>query len=69
MADVKSLIDAMLREPWVDNDLYQPAYLLVHGLLIVSDLVLSRAGLQRGTLPRGSARTPVDVPGAAKLKD
>ncbi|MFB9956579.1 hypothetical protein [Cellulomonas denverensis] len=69
VADVKSLIDAMLREPWVDNDLYQPAYLLVHGLLIVSDLVLSRAGLQRGTLPRGSARTPVDVPGAAKLKE
>jgi len=66
-ADVKNLIDAMLRERWMDNDLYQPAFRLVHSLLIVSDLVLRRAGLQRGTLARGSARTPVDVPGAARL--
>lgn len=68
-ADVKNLIDAMLRERWMDNDLYQPAFRLVHSLLIVSDLVLRGAGLQRGTLPRGSARTPVDVPGAARLKE
>jgi len=67
--DVKNLIDAMLREHWMDNDLYQPTFRLVHSLLIVSDLVLRRAGLQRGTLPRGSARTPVDVPGAARLKE
>lgn len=68
VADVESLIDAMLRERWMDNDFYQPAFRLVHSLLIVSDLVLRRAGLQRGTLPRGSARTPVDVPGASRLK-
>ncbi|TSI12868.1 hypothetical protein [Brevibacterium aurantiacum] len=69
VADVKNLIDTMLRERWMDNDLYQPAFRLVHSLLIVSDLVLRRAGLQRGTLPQGSARTPVDVPGAARLKE
>lgn len=69
VADVKNLIDAMLREHWMDNDLYQPAFRMVHSLLIVSDLVLRRAGLQRGTLPRGSARTPVYVPGAARLKE
>lgn len=68
-ADVKNLIDAMLRERWMENELYQPAFRLVHSLLIVSDLVLRRAGLQRGTLPRGSARMPVDVPGAARLKE
>lgn len=69
VSDVKNLIDAMLRERWMDNDLYQAEFRLVHSLLIVSDLVLRRAGLQRGTLPRGSARTPVDVPGAARLKE
>ena len=69
VADVTNLIDAMLRERWMDDDLYQPAFRLVHSLLIISDLVLRRAGLQRGTLPRGSARTPVDVPGAARLKE
>lgn len=69
VADVKNLIDAMLRERWMDDDLYRPAFRLVHSLLIVSDLVLRRAGLQRGTLPRGSARTPVDVPGAARLRE
>lgn len=69
VADVKLLIDAMLRERWMDNDLYQPAFRLVHSLLMVSDLVLRRAGLQRGTLPRGSARTSVDVPGATRLRE
>lgn len=69
VADVKNLIDAMLRERWMDDDLYRPAFELVHGLLIVSDLVLRRAGLRRGTLPRGSARTPVDVPGASRLEE
>lgn len=68
-ADVRNLIDAMLRERWMDDDLYQPAFRLVHSLLIVSDLVLRRAGLQRGTLPRSTARTRVDVPGAARLKE
>ncbi|MBM9460259.1 hypothetical protein JK386_10120 [Nocardioides sp. zg-536] len=69
VADVKNLIDAMLRERWMDIDLYQPAFRMVHTLLIVSDLVLRRAGLRRGTLPLGSARTPVDVPGAARLRE
>ena len=69
VADVKNLIDAMLRDRWMDEDLYQPAFKMVHSLLIASDLVLRRAGLRRGTLPRGSARTPVDVPGASRLKE
>jgi hypothetical protein len=68
-ADVNNLIDAMLRERWMDDNLSRSTFGLVRGLLIVSDLVLMRAGLQRGTLPQGSARTPVDVPGAAGLKE
>ncbi len=69
VSDVENLIDGMLRERWMDNGLYQQAFRLVHSLLIVSDLVLRRAGLQRGTLPRGSVQTPVDVPSAARLKE
>ncbi|WP_152348300.1 hypothetical protein [Brevibacterium sp. CFH 10365] len=69
VADVKNLIDVMLRERWMDDDVYRPAFQLIHGLLIVSDLVLKRASLQRGTLPDGSAQTPVDVPGARRLKE
>ena len=55
VSDVENLIDGILRERWMDNGLYQQAFRLVHSLLIVSDLVLRRAGLQRGTLLRGSA--------------
>lgn len=69
VADIENLIDGIFRESWMDDDLYRTVSLLIQGFLIVSDLVLRRAGLQRGTLPRGSAQTPVDVPGAAKLKE
>lgn len=69
VSDVETLVDAMLREDWMGKDLYQRALRVVHSLLIVSDLVLRRAGLQRGTLPRGSAQTPIDVLSAARLKE
>lgn len=69
VSDVRNLIDALVRERWTDGDLHQSAFRLVQSLLITSNLVLKRAGLQRGTLPLGSAQTPVTVPGAARLAE
>ena len=69
VADLENLIDAAFRERWMPDDLRTPTRQLIRGLLTVSDMVLSRAGLARGTLPSGSARTPVDVPGAARLEE
>ena len=69
VADLENLLDAMFREQWMPDDIRTPARQLVQGLLTVSDLVLKRAGLTRGTLPGGSAGTPVNVPSAARLKE
>lgn len=69
VADLENLIDAAFRERWMPDDLRGPTRQLVQGLLTVSDIVLKRAGLMRGTLPGGSARTPVDVPGATRLEE
>ena len=49
------------------DELRGPVHRLIQGLLTVSDIVLKRAGLTRGTPPGGSPRTPIDVPGAARL--
>ncbi len=68
VADLENLLDAMFREPWMPDDMGKPARQLVQALLAISDLVLRRAGLERGTPPGGSPRTPVDVPGAKRLK-
>lgn len=68
VADLENLLDAMFREPWMPDDMGKPARQLVQALLAISDLVLKRAGLKRGTAPGGSPRTPVDVPGAKGLK-
>ncbi len=68
VADLENLLDAMFREPWMPDDMGKPARQLVQALLAISDLVLQRAGLKRGTPPGGSPRTPVDVPGAKGLK-
>ncbi len=69
VADLENLIDAAFRERWMPNDLRGPARQLIQGLLTVSDMVLKRAGLIRGTSPGVSARTPIDVPSAAGLKE
>lgn len=69
VADVQNLINAVFREHWACDEFQKPATQLVRSLLTVSDLVLRRVGLQRGTLPRGSAKAPVDVPGAKRLID
>ena len=68
VADLENLLEAMFREPWMPDDMGNPARQLVQALLAISDLVLQRAGLKRGTPPGGSPRTPVDVPGAKGLK-
>jgi hypothetical protein len=69
VADLESLIAATFREPSMPNELRGPARQLIQGLLTVSDLVLRRAGLARGTWPEGSARSPVYVPGATRLRE
>jgi len=69
VADIENLIDAAFRENWMPEEIRAPARQLVQGLLTVSDFVLRQAGLTRGTLPGRSARTPVEVPSAARLKE
>lgn len=67
VADLEDLVDAAFRERWMPDELRGPVHRLIQGLLTVSDIVLKRAGLTRGTPPGGSPRTPIDVPGAARL--
>lgn len=69
VADLENLVDAAFRERWMPDDLRAPARQLIQGLLTASDMVLKRAGLTRGTLPSGSAQTPVYVPGANRLNE
>ena len=69
VADLENLLDAAFREHWMPDALRNPTRQLIRGLLTVSDMVLNRAGLKRGTLPSGSSRTPVDVPSAARLEE
>ncbi len=68
VADLENFIDAVLRGGWMPDDLARATRRLIRGLLMVSDIVLARAGLARGTTPGGSPRTPVDVPAAGRLK-
>ncbi|KIP52870.1 hypothetical protein SD72_06685 [Leucobacter komagatae] len=69
VSNLENLIEAGFGEPWMSQKLRALARQLVQGMLTVSDIVLKRAGLARGTEPAGSARTPVDVPGAARLSE
>jgi hypothetical protein len=69
VADLENLLDALFREPRMPDDLRGPARQLILGILTVSDLVLKRAGLTRGTSPGGSVRTSIGVPSAARLRE
>lgn len=69
VADLENLLETAFREQWMPKDLRRPVQQLIQGLLTVSDMVLNRAGLIRGTLPGGSARTPVYVPSANRLEE
>jgi len=69
VADVENLADASFRDSWMPKDLRVPIRQLIQGLLTVSNLVLTRAGLARGTRPAREPRTPVDVPSAARLEE
>lgn len=68
VADLEDLMDAAFRERWMPDDLRVPARQLIQGLLTVSDIVLRRAGLARGTSPEGSARAAIDVPSSSRLR-
>lgn len=68
VADLESMMDAAFRERWMPDDLHHVSRQLIRGLLTVSDRVLRRAGLARGTMPGVSSRTPIEVPSAKRLK-
>lgn len=69
VSDVENLADAAFRKDWMPKDLRGPVRQLIQGLLVVSNLVLTRAGLTRGTRPGRDPRTPMDVPSAARLDE
>lgn len=65
VADLEDLIDAVFRDR--PDSLRGPARQLIQGLLTVSDMVLRRARLRRGTGPV-SARS-VDAPSSFRLRE
>lgn len=67
VSDVENLADAAFRDDWMPKDLRVPMRQLIQGLFTVSNLVLTRAGLARGTRPVRAPRTPIEVPSAARL--
>ena len=69
VGDVENLADAVFREDGMPTDLRGPARQLIQGLLSVSNLVLTRAGLARGARPARAPGTPIDVPIAARLDE
>lgn len=69
VADMENLAEAAFRERWMPDELRGPARQLIQALLTVSDIVLKRAGLARGTSPGDSPRTPVYVPAVARLTE
>ncbi len=69
VGDVENLADAVFREDGMPKDLRGPARQLIQGLLTVSNLVLTRAGLARGARPVRAPGTPIDVPSAARLDE
>ena len=69
VCDVEDLADAVFREDEMPASLRGPARQLIQGLLTISNLVLTRAGLVRGARPGRGPRTPIDVPSAARLDE
>lgn len=69
VADVENLADAAFREDWMPKDLRGPIRQLVQGLLTVSNLVLTRAGMHRGTRPGREPGMSIEVPSAARLEE
>lgn len=69
VGDVENLADAVFREDGMPQNLRGPARQLIQGLLTVSNLVLTRAGLARGARPVRAPGTPIDVPSAARLNE
>lgn len=69
IGDVENLADAVFREDGMSKGVRGPARQLIQGLLTVSNLVLTRAGLVRGARPGRAPGTPIDVPSAARLDE
>lgn len=69
VGDVENLADAVFREDGMPKGVSGPARQLIQGLLTVSNLVLTRAGLVRGARPGRAPGTPIDVPSAARLDE
>lgn len=69
VGDVENLADAVFREDGMPKGLRGPARQLIQGLLTVSNLVLTRAGLARGARPGRAPGAPIDVPSAARLDE
>lgn len=67
VADLEDLIDAVFQDR--RDSLRGPARQLIQGLLTVSDLVLKRAGLKRGTRPGPVWGRSVDVSSSVRLKE
>lgn len=68
VADLENLVEALFRAPGLSNQLVQGAKLLIQGILTVSNLVLTRACLARGTAPGRSAKAEIRIPGADRLR-
>lgn len=69
IADLENLIEAVFDETKTPDAVQKPVRMLVQALLTISDTVLTRVGLSRGTAPEGGAQTPIEVPGAARLRN
>ncbi|MFZ2240183.1 MAG: hypothetical protein WAV90_11630 [Gordonia amarae] len=65
---MENLIDGLFRNPPMPDEVRKPARDLIQGLLVVSNMVLRRAGLTRGTPPGVTPRTPMHIPGANGLR-
>lgn len=68
VADLENLIDALFRDPRLPNSVLAPARQVIQGLLTVSNIVLNRAGLSRGTSSESRRRASVSMPNTRRMK-